>query len=138
MDDKGELFTFTSSSRGRIGAIALLVRRYARHRKRHPEVFPLIKLSVDSYQHKIKELGRIKVPVFEPAGYVAKTDFLAALTGAGISVAAPGVVVTDDVSERRRRGRRTQRLHTILISTRRGAQSAPRHFLAGAIQCRKL
>src|SRR5262249_21270102 len=79
MNDKGELFTFTTPSRGGLGAIADLARRYARHRKRHPGVFPVIALNVDSYQHKIRERGRIKFPVFEPAGYAPKTDFLAAL-----------------------------------------------------------
>jgi hypothetical protein len=83
MNDKGELYTFTTSSRGGIGAIAKLVRQYAKHRKRHPDVFPLVALNVDSYQHKKRELGRIKFPVFDPAGYVPKTDFLAALATAG-------------------------------------------------------
>src|SRR5262249_8267461 len=85
MNEKGELFTFTTSSRGGLGAIADLSRRYARHRKRHPDVFPVIALNVDSYQHKIRELGRIKFPVFEPAGYAPQTDFLAALPGGGLA-----------------------------------------------------
>jgi hypothetical protein len=45
MNEKGELFTFTTSSRGGLGAIADLSRRYARHRKRHPNVFPVIALN---------------------------------------------------------------------------------------------
>jgi hypothetical protein len=81
MNDKGELFTFTTSSRGGIGAVADLARRYARHRQKHPNVFPLIALNVDSYQHKDPQLGRIKFPVFEPAGYLPKADFQAALAG---------------------------------------------------------
>jgi hypothetical protein len=81
MNDKGELFTFTTSSRGGINAIADLARRYARHRAKHPNVFPQIALNVDSYQHKDPQLGRIKFPVFEPAGYLPKADFQAALAG---------------------------------------------------------
>jgi hypothetical protein len=100
MNDKGELFTFTTSSRGGIGAIADLARRYARHRKRHPNVFPVIALNVDSYQHKIRELGRIKFPVFEPGGYAPKTDFLAALAGAGLTaVESPETAEADPVDE---------------------------------------
>jgi hypothetical protein len=87
LDERGELYTFTTSSRGGIGAIARLGRQYAKHRRRHPDVFPLIAINNDSYQHKIKELGRIKFPVFEPAGYVSKTDFLAALATAGYASA---------------------------------------------------
>jgi len=100
MNEKGELFTFTTSSRGGLGAIADLSRRYARHRKRHPNVFPMIALNVDSYQHKIRELGRIKFPVFEPAGYAPKTDFLAALAGAGLTaVESPETAEADPADE---------------------------------------
>jgi hypothetical protein len=42
---------------------------------------------VDSYQHKDRNLGRIKFPVFEPAGYVPKKDFLAALAEGGYATA---------------------------------------------------
>ena len=89
MNEKRELFTFTTGSRGGIGAIAGLARRYANHRRRHPDVFPLIALSVDSYQHPNREFGRIKFPVFAPAGYAPKKDFLAALAAAGIATAEP-------------------------------------------------
>src|SRR5262249_142577 len=88
LSDTGELFTFTTSSRGGIGAVASLVRRFARHRSRHPDVLPVIKINTDSYQHKDRELGRIKFPVFEPAGYIPKADMYAALDGAGAGMTA--------------------------------------------------
>jgi hypothetical protein len=87
LDEKGELYTFTTNSRGGIGAVAKLVKMYAQHRKRHPDVFPLIKIGTDSYPHKDRTLGRIKFPVFQPAGYVPKTDFLAALAEGGYATA---------------------------------------------------
>jgi hypothetical protein len=87
MNEKGELFTFTTSSRGGISAIAGLARRYANHRKHHPDVFPLIALGVDSYQHPNREFGRIKFPVFTPAGYEPKKRFLDALAAAGVVTA---------------------------------------------------
>jgi hypothetical protein len=99
LDDNGELYTFTTSSRGGIGAIAKIARVYAQHRKRHPDVFPLVKLGVDSYQHKDTRLGRIKFPVFEPAGYASKTDFLAALAAAGYAAATVEPVGEDDADE---------------------------------------
>jgi hypothetical protein len=79
IDDEGKLYTFATSSRGGLGAIAQLARRYAQHRKRHPDVFPKITLRVGSYQHSNREFGRIKFPDFGPAGYVPKVGFYAAL-----------------------------------------------------------
>jgi hypothetical protein len=105
MDDKGELYTFTTSSRGGIGAIAGLARRYANHRRRHPDVFPVISLGVDSYAHKNKEFGRIKFPVFAPAGYEPKTKFLEALAAAGVDTGEPQQIeaetapLDDDISD---------------------------------------
>jgi hypothetical protein len=91
MNEKGELFTFTTGSRGGISAVAGLARRYANHRRHHPDVFPLIALNVDSYQHPVKEYGRIKIPVFTPAGYQDKAKFIAALAAAGIVTEAPPI-----------------------------------------------
>jgi hypothetical protein len=84
LSEKDELFTFAASSRGGISAIARLARRYAQHRKKHPDVYPVIALGVDSYQHPNREYGRIKLPEFTPVGYVPKTKFLAALEAAGL------------------------------------------------------
>jgi hypothetical protein len=85
LDEQGELYTFTTSSRGGVQAIAKLSRRYATHRRRHPDVFPLIELGVGSYQHSNKEFGRIKFPDFVPAGWVPKAPFHAALAAAGLA-----------------------------------------------------
>jgi hypothetical protein len=87
MSESGELFTFAISSRGGINAIGELCRRYSQHRKRHPDVLPMIALNVDSYQHKVKEYGRIKYPKFAPMGWQPKATFDAALAAAGFSVA---------------------------------------------------
>lgn len=90
MNDDGKLFTFTTSSRGGINTIARLAKRYAAHRKRHPDVYPIISLGVGSYQHPNKEFGRIKFPEFVPAGYEPKTKFLTALETAGIATPEDG------------------------------------------------
>jgi hypothetical protein len=87
LNESGELFTFTSASRGGISAIGELCRRYSQHRKHHPDVLPMIALDVDSYQHKVKEYGRIKVPRFSPAGWEPRAKFDAALAAAGFAVA---------------------------------------------------
>jgi hypothetical protein len=99
MNEKGVLFTFTTSSRGGISAIAGLARRYANHRQRHSDVFPLIAIGVDSYQHPNREFGRIKFPVFAPAGYEPKKRFLDALAAAGIVTAEPAERAAVEVEE---------------------------------------
>lgn len=99
MNEKDALFTFTTSSRGGIDAIAGLSRRYANHRKRHPDVFPLIALGVDSYQHPNREFGRIKIPILAPAGYAPKKSFVAALAAAGIVTAEPAAPAPAETKE---------------------------------------
>jgi hypothetical protein len=83
MNDSGELATFATASRGGLGAIADLCRRYGRHRKYHPDELPMIALDVGSYQHPNKEYGRIKFPRFIPKGYGPKSKFDEALAAAG-------------------------------------------------------
>jgi hypothetical protein len=105
LNESGELFTFTSASRGGISAIGELCRRYSQHRKHHPDVLPLIALDVDSYQHKVKEYGRIKVPRFTPAGWEPKAKFDAALTAAGFAAsddapAEPTPAPADEMSDK--------------------------------------
>jgi hypothetical protein len=62
--DNGEVFTFSTASRGGIGAIAELCRHYGRHSRQHPGELPVIALEVSSYRHKNKEFGEIRVPSF--------------------------------------------------------------------------
>jgi hypothetical protein len=87
MDEAGEVFTFATSSRGGLAAIAGLCRTYARYRCGYPDVHPMIALEVRSYQHQKREYGRIKVPQFTPMGWAPKTRFNEALVAAGF---APG------------------------------------------------
>jgi hypothetical protein len=72
---------------GGLGAVGDLCRLYGRHRKRHPDVHPVIALEVGSYQHANKEYGRIKFPRFTPAGWQPKAKFNAALVAAGFAPA---------------------------------------------------
>jgi hypothetical protein len=67
-----ERFTFTTSSRGGIGALGALARVYSRERKRHPGEDPIVALKVDSYDHKIRSYGKIKVPVFQVVGWTPR------------------------------------------------------------------
>ena len=86
MTEDGTLYTFTTSSRGGLGAVGDLSRRYGRHRRKHDDVHPVIALDVDSYQHNNKAYGRIKVPVFTQVGWELKSRFNAALVTIGVAV----------------------------------------------------
>ena len=86
MTADGALLTFTTSSRGGLGAVGDLARRYARHRRKHDDVFPLVALDVDSYQHSNKAYGKIKVPVFTSIGWEPKAKFNEALAAIGVAV----------------------------------------------------
>jgi hypothetical protein len=78
VDESGELSTFSTSSRGGIGAIATLARHYARGRAAHPDAFPVVELQVDAYQHSNAAFGRIKVPKFACVGWESKATFFKA------------------------------------------------------------
>ncbi len=68
----GELFTFSTWSKGGRRALDKLCEAYARERTRHRDDWPVIELQVDSYQHPDKSRGRIKVPVLKIVGWIAK------------------------------------------------------------------
>jgi hypothetical protein len=97
LSETGELFTFTASSRGGINAIAVLCRRYGQHRRRHPDVHPMIALDVDAYQHR--DFGRIKFPRLTPAGWAPKAKFNEAMAAAGLAVAEAAPIAPDPADE---------------------------------------
>src|SRR5262249_54397153 len=90
--------------RGGLGAIGELCRRYSRHHRRHPDVLPIVALDLDSYQHKIKDYGRIKFPKFTAMGWAPKSKFDDALIAAGFTVsesepAEPQQSTADELSD---------------------------------------
>jgi hypothetical protein len=52
MDEASHIYTFTTSSRGGLSAIADLCRKYGDHRRKHPDDHLVVALGVSSYQHK--------------------------------------------------------------------------------------
>jgi hypothetical protein len=76
--EDSSLFTFSTGSRGGIGALAALARQYARGRAGNPDKFPVVELLVDSYQHSNSAYGRIKVPKLKLVGWEPKITFLTA------------------------------------------------------------
>jgi hypothetical protein len=77
----GELFTFSTSSKGGMNAIGKLSKEYGRHIRSNPDEVPLIELHVDSYRHRIKEYGEIRVPIFKVTSWI-HTDKLPPIDGA--------------------------------------------------------
>jgi hypothetical protein len=70
--DGGEVFTFTTSSKGGLGAIGELAKAYGKTMRQRPGQYPVIELDVGSYQHRDRSLGRIKYPVFKIVDWMAK------------------------------------------------------------------
>jgi hypothetical protein len=79
IDENAEAFTFSSTSRGGINAIADLARHYGNNQRIHASEFPVVLLKSDSYQHSNNQFGRIKFPVFKRVGWTAKKTFYEAI-----------------------------------------------------------
>jgi hypothetical protein len=77
--DAGRIFTFTTSSRGGIDAVAKLCAAYDAAIRRERGVYPLVALETGSYVHRDRALGRIKFPVFRVIEFVGATRFDTAL-----------------------------------------------------------
>jgi hypothetical protein len=71
------VFTFTTASKGGLGAVAKLCREYGRAREKEGRdgQYPIIMLSTGSYAHRDRSLGRIKYPQLNIIGWVKKSDF---------------------------------------------------------------
>jgi hypothetical protein len=72
---KDKSFTFTTSSKGGLSAIAKLCREYGRavEKEGRAEQYPLVRLDTGSYAHSNRAFGRIKLPQFSIIGWVAKS-----------------------------------------------------------------
>lgn len=71
--ENGELFTFTTSSRGGLSAIGDLCKDYGKAMRAKPNDYPVIQLRSDSYVHT--QYGRIKTPVLTIVGWAPKSEF---------------------------------------------------------------
>ena len=77
--ESSDLYTFTTASQGGINAVADLCKAHDRAIRRQPGCYPLVCLESDSYQHRVKARGRIKIPVFRLVRYVDARPFNSAL-----------------------------------------------------------
>jgi hypothetical protein len=75
-DPSGEqLFTFATSSKGGIGAVAKMAGAYGKAMRQRPDEFPIVALNVDSYRHPNKAYGKIFTPKLDIVGWVKKSVF---------------------------------------------------------------
>jgi hypothetical protein len=74
-DDDGELYTFTTSSRGGLNAVGDLCLKYGKAARQKPGQYPVVKIGTGSYLHSNKAFGRIKYPTFTIVGWVPKAAF---------------------------------------------------------------
>jgi hypothetical protein len=74
-EDDGELYTFTTSSRGGLNAVGDLCLKYGKAARQKPGQYPVVKIGTGSYLHSNKAFGRIKYPTFEIVGWVPKAAF---------------------------------------------------------------
>lgn len=82
--------TFTTSSKGGIGAVGKLCMEYGKEVRTKAGQCPIVQLGVDAYNHPNKEYGRIKTPILELVGWEKSALFdIDAATAAAEPEAAP-------------------------------------------------
>ena len=89
VDESGEVYTFTTSTRGGISAIGELCRHYGLCNNINAGKFPKIELDVGAYQHSNSQFGRIKFPVFKTGAWEPKDTFFRAIGVAGEVLSEP-------------------------------------------------
>jgi hypothetical protein len=68
----GDLYTFSTSSKGGLNAIGELCKAYGQMMRQRPDEWPVVTLGVGSYAHSNKSYGRIKFPIFEIVAWAPK------------------------------------------------------------------
>lgn len=74
-DNPDESYLFVTGSKGGEGAIGELCKVYGKRIRTNPNDLPMVRLDVDSYQHRDKSLGRIKIPTLEVVGWINQDNF---------------------------------------------------------------
>jgi hypothetical protein len=69
--ENDELYTFSTSSKGGLGAIGELCKVHGKHIRLKPDEVPLVELDVGSYQHSNRSFGEIRFPIFKVVGWIS-------------------------------------------------------------------
>jgi hypothetical protein len=75
-DEDGELYTFTTSSKGGLNALGDLCKAYGQAMAQRTAEYPVIEVGVSAYDHPNRALGRIKVPTFKVVSWTPKSVFV--------------------------------------------------------------
>jgi hypothetical protein len=75
-----KLYTFTTSSKGGMGALGKVAGAYGKNIRMKPDDYPVLSLSKDKYKHPNKEYGWIHVPKFDVVAWVNRAEADAALS----------------------------------------------------------
>jgi hypothetical protein len=75
----GELYTFTTGSKGGRDAVGDLCKAFGGVMAQHPDEYPVVAIGVRSYEHPNRSYGRIKTPEFKIVGWLGKDTFAADL-----------------------------------------------------------
>ena len=67
--DRNRQFSFATSSKGGIGAVAKLTGTYGNHIRELPGELPVVALGVGNYRHHNKSYGKILFPEFIVVGW---------------------------------------------------------------------
>jgi hypothetical protein len=76
-----ETFTFSTSSKGGLGAIGELCKLHGKHLRANPDEVPIVELDVGAYQHSNRAYGEIRFPIFKVVNWI-ELDRLPPLDGA--------------------------------------------------------
>jgi len=68
----GDLFTFSTSSKGGITALGELAKDYSDHNRQSPGEYPVIALGRSSYQHPNRSIGEVRTPKLTVASWVPR------------------------------------------------------------------
>jgi len=68
--DSDQIYTFSTSSKGGLGAVGKLSKEYGKAMRMRPNQFPVVKLGFRSYDHPNKQYGEIRAPTFEIVDWV--------------------------------------------------------------------
>jgi hypothetical protein len=68
--ENGELFTFSVSSKGGLGAIGQLCLKHGERIRQQPDEVPLIELQMGSYMHSNRSYGEIRIPILKIVGSI--------------------------------------------------------------------
>jgi hypothetical protein len=70
--ESGQLYTYTTTSRGGINALGELAKAYSEHCRQSPGEYPIAALGMGSYRHPDPTIGEVRYPIFKVIGWTPR------------------------------------------------------------------